>query len=198
MQDSAEGQVARQVPYDDASVPYLYASDSKELSLTYAVTKGVRLGNMSGGKAGIEILFVEREGIIGDPELEGRLYSFDSDRFTQVINDDGPTNQWVSAEPLNLRQAEYLPVRSLNDLMKAGIQVYQIADHADYDSYEFYKDWTKQTDEAGCRDSIQQLLQSGKMRWLNQERSIHPVDYLNEEIDNSQSSLPRSLPPPVP
>jgi hypothetical protein len=67
--------IARFTDYADANPPFVYATDNQSLSLTYAVPKGIRLGNMH-GLGGAEILFLDQEAKIGDPTLEGGSIAF--------------------------------------------------------------------------------------------------------------------------
>lgn len=195
IRDTGQGKIAEQIEYADENTPYVYAADNQGLSITYAVTKGVRLGNMT-SPAGAEILFVDQESIIGDPELKGGIYAFESGNFFQIHQRGQPTSQWVSAEAVDLRQAEYTPVRSLNDIMKNGVQIYQIADDSGYDAAKLYQDMTEVKDDASLAALIGDLAQAGKLRWMNQERGINPVNCLSGAAPKSTPDANAALSAP--
>ncbi|WP_435641981.1 hypothetical protein [Micavibrio aeruginosavorus] len=180
--------IARFTDYADTNPPFVYATDNPSLSLTYAVPKGVRLGNMH-GLGGAEILFLDQESKIGDPTLEGGIYSFDSDDFVQIHRDDGQaTDQWVSGHAVNLERATFQRVESLNDLMRAGVQVYQVADH--YSTDDFYTDVfeiANDPDGAKERAMLDRLVEEGKVRWLNEERMIRPENCLKTETSGARA-----------
>ena len=174
--------------YADQNDPYLFATDNLQLSLTYAVPKGVRLANLH-GYGGTEILLLDQESRIGDPDLEGGVYSFESGNFRQIHVDGKGIDQWVSPDPVFLMNAEYTPVRSLNDIMKQGVQIYQVADDVDYDAAAFYRDIREikdDPDDLKLLSLLKDLTLSGKLRWMNAERGINPVECLEK---------PAALPP---
>ena len=177
--ETPDGPVVHAVPYDENNTPYVYAADNAQLSITYAVHKGVRIGNLS--LSGGEILFVDKESIIGDPKLEGGLFSFESDRFMQLRINGGMSAQWVSPYPVDLTKADFLRIRSLNDIMKAGVQVYQIADNPDCSAYQHYLDMGEAENDAALKTFLNSRIQSGALRWLNEERGIAPVNLLTDE-----------------
>lgn len=170
------GDSARQVAYDDNATPYLYAADNRALAATYAVPKGVRLGNMASANKRVELLFVDQESMIGDPDLKGGIYSFDSIDFIPVVDEHGNKNgQWISEKACDLGNGTYTPLRSFNDLMREGIQIYQIADRPVYDVDSFYNDILHTQDLYAALDSA---VLAGRVRWLNEERGINPIDDL--------------------
>ena len=180
-QSAGGKEIAAFTDYGDTNTPYLFAADNLQLSMTYTIPKGTRLGNMH-GHGGSEILFLDQESLIGDPDLKGGVYNFESESFRQIHVRGTPIDQWVSPESINLKQAEFIPVRSLNDVMKSGVQIFQVADRQDYNAYEFAKAW----DEIDANDPsgssmlkhVQELVQSGKLRWMNEERGINAVNCL--------------------
>lgn len=176
--------------YDESGAPYIFATDNKQLSMTYTVPKGVRIGNIHGYR-GTEILFLDKEGVIGDPELKGGMYSFESDQFLQAHRGEVPSDQWVSSSPLLLAQAEFTPVQSFNDVMKSGVQIYQIGDREDYDVEGFMQDWDNIRDDADFLRHIQELTQTGKLRWMNEERGINPINGLQEKQIPVSALVPR-------
>lgn len=188
--------VAQFTEYDDKNAPYLFATDNPQLSMTYTVPKGVRLGNMH-GHGGAEILFLDQETVIGDPDLKGGMYSFESDDFARIHKGQEATDQWVSASPVNLKQAEFTPVSSFNDIMRTGVQIYQLADSED--TYAFMQQWDEIDEKDPSGDSmlthVQDMVRAGRMRWINEERGINPVNCLEvpeatvPKPDNKKSVL---------
>jgi hypothetical protein len=178
---TADGtEIAKFTEYDDKNIPYVFATDNPQLSMTYTVPKGLRLGNMH-GRGGAEILFMDQESLIGDPDLQGGMYSLVSENFKQIhVDGEGPIDQWVSADSFDLKNAEYVPVKSLNDIMRAGVQIYQVSDS--YSAAEFYEEWRKignDPDGSQNMDFVKNSVQSGKLRWMNEERGINPVNCLD-------------------
>ena len=187
---TAEGaQIATFTEYNDQNTPYIFATDNPQLSMTYTVPKGLRLGNMH-GCGGAEILFMDQESLIGDPDLQGGIYSLESESFRQIhVDGEGPIDQWVSADSFDLKNAEYVPVKSLNDIMRAGVQIYQVSDN--YSANEFYEEWRKignDPDGSQNMDFIKNSVQSGKLRWMNEERGINPVNCL--EVPKAATPIP--------
>lgn len=186
--------VAHFTEYADTNPPFVYATDNQSLSLTYAIPKGVRLGNMH-GHGGAEIVFLDRESKIGDPDLRGGIYSFHSENFVQVHNNAGqPTGQWVSALPVNLQQADFRRIETLNDLMREGVQVYQIADHYDIDAFytEIFESGRSGDETLGILD---RLVDEGKMRWVNEERMIRADNCLRTTCSEPQAQPEQSFKP---
>ncbi|MBU0800193.1 MAG: hypothetical protein KKA05_04235 [Alphaproteobacteria bacterium] len=187
--------IARAVPYDDAGAPYIYAADKEQFAMTYTVSKGVRFGNWPSANGRCEIMFVDQESRIGDPQLTGGIYSFESNDFIAMHNEDGPNGQWVSAQVLDLHaQAQYTPVRSFNDIMRTGVQIYQVADDPAYNANQFYEDVMHADGDA--YEVLRSALAAGKIRWMNQERGINPVDDLTVAAAVT-SSLKIQPPPPA-
>jgi hypothetical protein len=63
---------------------YIFASNDKQMSLTYTVPKGVRLMNMT-LENGSQIMLVDSEKEIGDPTLDGGIFTFQSRACGQLI-----------------------------------------------------------------------------------------------------------------
>lgn len=188
------GDTARQVAYDDHAAPYLYAAGDRAEAATYAIPKGTRFGNMQGMNGRAQILFVDQELIIGDPVLQGGVHGFHSDDFIPMVNADGqPNGQWVSAKPCDLRDSSYTPIRSINDIMREGVQVYQVADAPLYDVDSFYRDIFGGTDPHAALDDA---VRAGRVRWLNEERGINPVYDLAR--DEPKAAAPAAHPAPRP
>lgn len=189
------GKTAAVVEYNDQNAPYLYATDNPQLSMTYTVPKGVRMGNMH-GHGGTEVLFLGPEEAIGDPDLRGGMYSFESSDFVQIYNGQNATDQWVSNNPVSLKQAEFTPVRSFNDIMRRGVQIYQLADGED--AYAFTQEWDRisAADPSGnaMLKHVQDMVQAGRMRWMNEERGIHPVNALEQNRDSSKPAMNSPVP----
>jgi hypothetical protein len=94
----------------------------------------------------------------------------------------------VSAQPVNLHQADFRRIETLNDLMREGVQVYQLADHYDID--EFYAEiFEGGRSEEATLGALDRLVADGKVRWVNDERMIRPENCLR-----SSCSEPRVQP----
>lgn len=194
--EAADGRVtAHATQYADDNAPYLYAADNLQLSATYTLPKGVRLGNMHGG-GGTEILFVDQESVIGDPDLSGGIYSFQSDDFHQLHFDGQPSDQWVSDKGIQIQSVHFQPIRSLNDIMRTGVQIYQLGDHENYTADDLYKDMTAQNADEVFLSKIKILQESGKLRWMNEERGIHPVPCHEERAGAENTVAPMMDPKP--
>lgn len=152
---------------------FVFVSDDEQHSLTYAVTKGVRLMNGHVDETGAQFLMLDREAVIGDPLLKGGIFSLQSDVFEQVIFNEIPSNQWVTTTPVDLSGADYRRITSFNDLMAKNIQLYQLADHYMVD------DWHKESSDCSGDQAIYDLIcariDEGKIRWMNEERGINPT-----------------------
>ncbi|VVN79587.1 hypothetical protein PS691_00986 [Pseudomonas fluorescens] len=186
--------VANITNYSDQNTPYLYATPNPLLAMTYTMPKGVRTANCH-GLFGTELLFIDKESIIGDPELLGGMYSFNSHQFLQAHLDGVPTDQWVSSEHVDISKAEFIRVQSINDIMRSGVQVFQISD--DYDAYAFSLDEPADSSESSMIHHYAQLVETGKLRWLNEERCINrkPCLSKNEGDDNSVALFSMISPP---
>lgn len=150
--------------------PLVFASDNMQESLTYTVPKGVRQMNIV-TETGAQVLFLDRETVIGEPDLHGGIYSFDSADFSQVIIDGAPSTQWVSTETFSLKDATYTKITSVNDIMAAGVQILQIGEKADFGTLDF--DEVTKLKDSRFLNRIEELVQGGQIRWLNQERGIN-------------------------
>jgi hypothetical protein len=100
-------------------------------------------------------------------------------QFERVVHDNIPTNQWVTTQPVDLRDAKYEEVKSLNDLMKHGVQIYQLSD--DYDAWTWHENNKTLKTEKEFLDDLRASIETGKIRWMNQERDISPSNF-NSEI----------------
>lgn len=172
---------AHAVEYAPDNVPYLYAADNLQLSATYALPKGIRLGNMH-GHGGAEILFIDQESVIGDPDLTGRVYQFESDHFHQLHIDGKPSDQWVSDKGIDTQSADYLPIQSLNDIMRTGVQIYQLGENEKYTANDLYEDMVSSNMDESFLNKVKALQEEGKLRWVNEERGIHPVSCLEKPL----------------
>lgn len=152
--------------------PLVFASDSMMESLTYTVPKGVRDMNVVVPDTGAQILFLSPESEIGEPELQGGIYSFESDNFAQAILDGEPSTQWVSSEAVSLADATYTRISSINDIMAGGVQILQLGGRDDFGHEEF--EAVKKLRDPEFFHKVEELVQGGQLRWLNQERGINP------------------------
>lgn len=190
MVEAADGSVtAHATAYAENNIPYLYAADNLQLSATYTLPKGIRLGNMH-GHGGTEILFVDQESVIGDPDFSGGIYSFQSDDFHQLHLNGQPSDQWVSNNGVRIQDAHFQPIRSLNDIMRTGVQIYQIGEDSDYTANDLYEDMVSENAGDSLLNKIKILQESGKLRWMNDERGIHPVSCLEEPAAARNSIVP--------
>lgn len=186
---------AQRQPINGREDAYIFASDDELHSLTYTVTKGVRLMNGHVDETGAQFLVLDREAVIGDPALQGGIFTIKSDAFEQAVIKGVPSNQWVTTTPVDLRPATHRPVTSLNDLMAKGIQLYQLSDHYTVD------EWT--ADSRACADDqslyalIAERVEQGRMRWMNEERGIKPVNPF-PTAQNEETSLKPRTPSAVP
>ena len=151
--------------------PLVFASDSRQESLTYTVPKGVRDMNMAVPGTGAQILFLSPETEIGEPELQGGIYSFESDGFAQAILDGELSTQWVSSEAVPLADATYTRISSINDIMAGGVQILQLGGRDDFGHEQF--DAVKKLRDPHFLQKVEELVQGGQLRWLNQERGIN-------------------------
>jgi hypothetical protein len=181
---SQDGKSALLTQYDEHNKPYVFATDDLPFAAAYALPKGVRLGNYRGHDQ-TNILLLEKESVIGDPDLKGGVYSFDSKDFIPVLTQDGqPTNQWVTASPIHLQNEDFLILPDLNAVMKNRVQVYQIADDYSIDNFDKEMKWA---DNDAFLQKLKDLTEQGKLRWLNKERGINPHDCLTKTVQANQS-----------
>ena len=112
-----ENGLARLTDYSEDNTPYVFASPDSAFSATYAVPKGIRLGNYR-GHGDTHLLLVDKESAIGDPDFDGGLYIFPDTGFVPLHDREGrPTEQMVSPHPVNLKNAGFIPLKNFNDLM---------------------------------------------------------------------------------
>ncbi len=165
---------------------YLFAASDKQHALTYTITKGIRLMNAHVDETGRQILVIDAEKKIGDPVLNGEIYNFESDNFEQAVFGGKLSNQWVSTQNLNLEQTDKRQITSLNDIMKEGVQIFQIGDSPNFTAATLHNAcFDSQTD---IYDLLQEQLSLGNVKWMNQERSINPNNPFptNKVAQNSQ------------
>jgi len=177
VQLDADGQSARLTDYNDENTPYVFAATDSGFAATYAVPRGTRLGNYR-GLGDTNLLFVEKESIIGDANFHGGLYIFPDTGFVPLFNKEAdPTEQMVSPQSVDLTKARFEPIANLNDLMGKSVQVYQIADQ--YSSERFHADTEGLgADKAAFLKKLHSLMEEGNVRWLNKERGLNPVQSL--------------------
>jgi hypothetical protein len=188
------GLAARLTDYSEDNIPYVFASPDKAFSATYAVPKGIRLGNYR-GHGGTNLLLVDKESAIGDPDFHGGLYVFPDTGFIPLHDREGrPTEQMVSPHPVDLKSAGFVPLKNFNDLMRESVQVYQIADH--YGPDDFHGE-TRGLGENEFLKKIRSLCEEGKLRWLNEERSLNPVESLIPRTERPHEKTGPSFEGPV-
>ncbi len=154
--------------------PFAFAASDEGHALTYTVPKGVRLMNAHIAQTGAQILVIDRESDIEDPDLTGGIYEFESNDFEQAIFDGKPSNQWITTQPVNLEMATYTPISSLNKLMKAKIQLYQIGENNALTKEAFME--AVFDENVDTYQFIQDQLENENMRWMNQEQEINPTN----------------------
>lgn len=170
-----DGQFAYLTDYSDDNIPYLFAADDSGFALTYTLPKGIRLANYQ-GHHGTNILLVNQENLIGDPKLVGGLYILNAENFIPVLTKEGAqTGQWVRPDPVYLIDTAFIPIPDINHIMSHGVQTLQIADS--YNANDFF-DETHGGNHDQFLAKMEQLRITGKLRWLNEERDIHPINGL--------------------
>lgn len=198
--ETADGtSVAEICAYGDQNIPYVFASSDAMFAMTYAVPRGVRLGNYRGCNR-TQIVLVDKESLIGAPAFDGGMFSFQTTGFIQVHEDGRPLEQWVSDKPVDLTTAAFTPVGTFEDLMHAGVQVFQIAERESIGAERLFNDWTRISksvpDESAWLHHVAELLSAGHLRWLNQEGQISEQPCLPHQSDCKDAASRLSVTPP--
>lgn len=177
----------------DEKIPLVFASDhkSKALAFGFSYARGEICGNGSLDDD-CEYALIPNRDTVMKAARTGTLYAFPAENFIQAFE-----MQFVSPLPVHLSETrEVMKIKSVDDLMRAGLQVLSYA--GDANALREERAHLSTTGVTGWFEQIAVMVQSGALVWENETRNIQPHRALKSELDAalSRQSLQKKEPEP--
>lgn len=164
----------------DDKIPLVFASDhkSKALAFGFSYARDEICGNGSLDGDCEYALIPNRDAVMTAPRA-GTLYAFSAENFVQAFE-----KQFVSPLPVPVAETrEVMKIHSVEDMMRAGLQVLSYAGDADA-----LRDARERLAAAGVKgwfEQIAAMTQSGALLWENQARGIQPHPALQSVLEST-------------
>ena len=175
----------------DKKTPLVFAATCLGKALAFAIPKGEKLFNHSVDAANAEIVIASnRKDFMAHP-INATIFSFSAKDFVQLPN---MQHQSVSTMPVPFsKTTEALKVSSVEDLMRAGLQIFSFEEKAVtlHDSVDGAK-LLGYKDDIELMATLGELVKSGRAVWENHARGIGANPKLAEMM-GMKMPMPRQI-----